>query len=322
MENHQTLFDRFFGEIPLNRFFERNAFSPLLMFFSVLVLGFVLFNIAGVFAVFIIYFNEIMQLFQKNPATAMNGLNDLMASNSNKMILSNTVALWLGLGLPTIWLAARHSTHIKAFLRIRPVSWKIYLLATLGWLLLFPIVGFLGQIGESIPLPDWMKVLEKAREDLLKPSLFKTINPLLLYFGIAITPAICEELMFRGYLQRQLDRVAPALISVVVCGVLFGLYHLSLKQLLPLSCIGIYLCWLTYKSGSILPAIWVHFLNNGFATTLGLIFAHQKNVDLNKLGNVDLPLLQMLPLVALSAFLLWKWSIFFTQKIEEKSTIN
>jgi uncharacterized protein len=45
--------------------------------------------------------------------------------------------------------------------------------------------------------------------------------------------------------------------------VLFGLYHLRLTQLLPLTAIGLYLAYLTWRTGSIWPAIVAHFVNNG-----------------------------------------------------------
>lgn len=306
-QDNASLYDRFLGYIPLNRFFERNAFPPLLVAFLVTAFIFILFNIIGGIAMVILMWKEFMQLFSNNPASAQLKLNQLMINLPNQMLMGNTIGMWFGLGLPIFWIAARHSSEIKAYLRLKPVNLSVLGLAALGWVMLFPLVGFLSQINEFIPVPHWMQLMEESRAELMQPRFFQKVNPILLFLGIALTPAICEELMFRGYLQRQFDRALPAVVAVVVCGILFGAYHLSIKQILPLSGIGIYLCWLTYRTGSIYPAMLVHLLNNGFAAAMGLAFANKKGVDLEKVGNVDLPILQMLPLVLLVIYLFIHW---------------
>jgi len=80
---------------------------------------------------------------------------------------------------------------------------------------------------------------------------------------MAVTPAICEELIFRGYAQRQFERSVSPAMAIVLSGVLFSLYHLRLSQFLPLAAIGIYLAYLTWRTGSLWPAILAHFANNG-----------------------------------------------------------
>ncbi len=115
---------------------------------------------------------------------------------------------------------------------------------------------------------------------LLPPpeSLVRALEQLLLLDGapaplwvvwlvIAVTPALCEELFFRGLILSGLRRLGlwPALIT---CALLFGLAHSSVYRLLPTFFIGLLLSWLVWRTGSIWTGIVAHALNNGIAATL------------------------------------------------------
>ena len=89
----------------------------------------------------------------------------------------------------------------------------------------------------------------------------------LVWLVIAITPALCEELFFRGLILSGLRRLGlwPALVT---CALLFGLAHSSVYRLLPTFFIGLLLSWLVWRTGSIWTGIVAHALNNGIAATL------------------------------------------------------
>jgi len=87
------------------------------------------------------------------------------------------------------------------------------------------------------------------------------------WLAIGVTPALCEELFFRGLILSGLRRLGiwPA---IVVCALLFGLAHSSIYRLLPTVFIGLLLSWLVWRTGSIWTSIVAHTLNNGIAATL------------------------------------------------------
>ena len=89
----------------------------------------------------------------------------------------------------------------------------------------------------------------------------------LVWLVIGITPAICEELFFRGLVLSGLRRLGlwPALLT---CALLFGLAHSSVYRLIPTFFIGLLLSWLVWRTGSIWTSILAHALNNGIAATL------------------------------------------------------
>jgi sodium transport system permease protein len=84
---------------------------------------------------------------------------------------------------------------------------------------------------------------------------------------VAITPAICEELLFRGLLLSALRGLGmwPALL---ITSLLFGLAHASIYRLLPTLFLGLVFGYLVWRSGSVLTGIVAHALNNGLMATL------------------------------------------------------
>jgi sodium transport system permease protein len=85
---------------------------------------------------------------------------------------------------------------------------------------------------------------------------------------VAVSPAICEEALCRGFLFSSLrDRIAPWAL-ILLTGLLFGVLHLSLYRLFGTTMLGIVLGLLVYKTGSIWTAVIFHALNNGIAALL------------------------------------------------------
>lgn len=85
---------------------------------------------------------------------------------------------------------------------------------------------------------------------------------------IAVTPAVCEEMLFRGMIFHSMKakyRITTAMIAVAV---LFGLYHMSLVKFIPTGFLGLMLCYVVYKTGSIYPAMLIHFINNAISVLI------------------------------------------------------
>lgn len=79
---------------------------------------------------------------------------------------------------------------------------------------------------------------------------------------VSVAPAICEELIHRGALTRALRvRLGPVL-AVLASAVLFGLMHIQPARLLPATLFGVVLGYATVVSGTIVPSIVMHLLNN------------------------------------------------------------
>lgn len=82
---------------------------------------------------------------------------------------------------------------------------------------------------------------------------------------VAVAPAVCEEVLFRGVLVRGLaTRFYPA-IAVLAGALVFALYHLRVVQLVPTFTLGLLLGYLALASGSVLPGMLAHLTNNTIA---------------------------------------------------------
>ena len=89
-------------------------------------------------------------------------------------------------------------------------------------------------------------------------------------FGIALlvvafTPAICEEMMFRGFILSGFKSKYRKWTAIVLCAFIFGVYHTSLIRLIPTMMLGICFAMIVYYTGSIIPAMMMHCLNNAIA---------------------------------------------------------
>ncbi|NLW02445.1 MAG: CPBP family intramembrane metalloprotease [Clostridiaceae bacterium] len=86
-------------------------------------------------------------------------------------------------------------------------------------------------------------------------------------FLIAVVPAVCEELLFRGLIQRGLERMGAGW-SIFLSGLLFGLFHFDFQRFAAQTLIGVIAAYLVYRTGSIINGMILHFLNNGLITLL------------------------------------------------------
>ena len=273
------------AQIPLNGWLERNDFSPLMMAFFGLVAAFILFQVVlSPIALAVILIAKGVQ-----PEEMFGDVSSLIQEHAVSLLTANTVGQVLGLALPAYLLARMHSTRPAAFLRLRKSDWAFVGLAFIGLLAITPAIQWLGMINEKIPLPDFIRSFEQSQMELIEQVLSVDTGILFNLVVLAITPAICEELLFRGYVQRQAERSMGIAGGVLFSGIIFGLYHLRLSQALPLCVLGIYLAWLVWRTGSLWPAIIVHFVNNAIAIAMGAYISRDAELDMADLEQMDVP---------------------------------
>ena len=82
---------------------------------------------------------------------------------------------------------------------------------------------------------------------------------------IALTPAVCEELMFRGYMFTAFKQKMSLTKAILAVSILFGISHMSLIKVIPTAILGAALAYAIHKADSIVASGMMHFLNNGFA---------------------------------------------------------
>jgi sodium transport system permease protein len=88
---------------------------------------------------------------------------------------------------------------------------------------------------------------------------------------VALTPAICEELAFRGFILSGLRRMGHKWGAIVLTAVLFGLAHGILQQSLSACVVGIVIGYVAVKTGSLLPGVLYHLTHNSLSILLSRI---------------------------------------------------
>lgn len=105
-------------------------------------------------------------------------------------------------------------------------------------------------------------------------------------FIMAITPGICEEVMFRGNIMNAY-RVLGKKKAIIYSAILFGVFHMNLQNLSGPIVLGIILGIVVYKTNSLFASILAHSVSNGIAITLGY-FASKYIGNIGDVDNVQL----------------------------------
>lgn len=206
-------------------------------------------------------------LFQVLAADYVTRGEDIGISPRNFMLALASAQVFFLL-VPTIRLAARHRLGLGTVLRFRspPRHFLLYTaaLAVCAFILsavwmtlqeLYLVPDFLRGVYDS-----WAETNELFTEHLLVGSNI----PLLLLglLAVGFVPAICEELFFRGLIQRSFEGELAPRTAIWITALLFAVIHMQPVLLIPLTGLGLLLGYLAWRSGSILPAILLHLLFN------------------------------------------------------------
>ncbi|MCL2664369.1 MAG: CPBP family intramembrane metalloprotease [Defluviitaleaceae bacterium] len=93
---------------------------------------------------------------------------------------------------------------------------------------------------------------------------------------IAVTPAVCEEIVFRGYILRAYNRLG-IFKAALISGLFFAFIHLDPQQFLYTFMMGALLAYLVYYTRSVYAGVLVHFLSNALQVVLVYILPPQES---------------------------------------------
>lgn len=103
----------------------------------------------------------------------------------------------------------------------------------------------------------------------LKNALPHTILEDAVFLFVALTAAICEETIFRGYLQRQFTGwTRNAAAGILLQSIAFGAAHAyqGTTGIITIFCFGCMFGWLAWWRKSLRPGILAHFLQDGIGS--------------------------------------------------------
>ena len=110
-------------------------------------------------------------------------------------------------------------------------------------------------------------------------ELMNSMSPVMLIIGVGIAPAICEEILFRGFLFGAFRERFKTLPAVLITAGLFGLYHMSLVKFFTTGAVGLTQGAVLGLTGSIFLPMLLHAINNTLSVVVsylcpGFISAH------------------------------------------------
>ncbi|HEU4561703.1 MAG TPA: ABC transporter permease subunit/CPBP intramembrane protease [Longimicrobium sp.] len=130
-----------------------------------------------------------------------------------------------------------------------PVGWAIGWLQLQWWDVPRDLFGGLARLVTATDLPRflWLMLL------------------------VAVTPAVCEEVVFRGVLFQSLAREQRMWRTVAMTALIFGAFHLSSEtaiRFLPTAWLGVLMGIAVWRTRSIFASMLMHFVNNGLAVVI------------------------------------------------------
>lgn len=257
------------SEIQPQSWVERNGFAEWAVAILWLVAAFILFQVlAGIVAVGLIAITEGLPSAAEAQSVMMERLDLVFIGNSAGQILF--------LGLATLLIVKLHvsNNNRSGYLRfnLQNDTGLFVTLSAILFIVIQPAIWYLGYLNSLIPMPESFSELQQSQYEMIENFLRSDGAMMLALFHIGMVPAVCEEVLFRGYVMRAFEKSWGIWTAIIVSGLMFGLYHMQLANLLPLATLGILLALVTWLSNSILPAIFAHFVNNGGAVVLATFF--------------------------------------------------
>lgn len=255
--------------VRLTGWLERQDFHPVLLAILVPVVAFFVYQFIGALAVAAMVIPGAVSDAQSGAAPDVADMMSQLTERADLLLIGNAVGQYLGFGLLVFLVVMLHTRQRAQFAYVRRADVPGLLLAIVGLFVLLPFNTWLAELNNALPLPQAIRDFDQSQMDMIE-GLFGSldISVGLALVLIALTPALCEEYLFRGYMQRQLERRVPILATILIVGIVFGLYHMRLTQALPLSFLGAYLAFAVWATGSLWTGVVLHLLNNGLAVLL------------------------------------------------------
>lgn len=241
-------------------------FAQLMFALFVMVASVFLFMAIGMIAVLPFY----------GVGSLMNGMSETSLNSPEGLSLLKYFQVIQSIGLfvaPPFAIGWLYSGNIGEYLKInRSTKAQSFLLAAICLLAVIPVINFLGAINSQMRLPEslsglenWMKTMEDAAKILTEKFLkVESFGGLLFnVFMIAVLPALGEELMFRGVIQRIFSTwTRNHHWGIWITAFLFSAMHMQFYGFLPRMALGAMFGYLLVWTGTMWVPILAHFVNN------------------------------------------------------------
>ena len=219
--------------------------------------------------------------------------------SSEQLIWIQGISQLLMFLLPALLFAWIFEGRATTFFQTGMKKWQALpvLLAILLIIIAIPMIDFLTTWNESLHLPEsmsqWeasMRAKQVQSQELMSGFLslpgvgYMLLNLLML----AAIPAVCEEFVFRGVIQKTLvGWFRNPHVAIVVTAAVFSLTHFEMFYFVPRFVLGICLGYIYYYTRTIWASVLAHFTNN--ALIVVLTYAHNAGIFAADPQSLQLP---------------------------------
>ena len=193
------------------------------------------------------------------------------ASTGGNAILTALVSVFSSVITLIIFLKTKWTPLTRGYLLSKP--W-----GTLLWVALF-------SLGTIIPLSFLYEQLGIEMDENTQQIITSIMKEPWGYVAVGILAPLAEEVVFRGAILRTLLGIMSKKnhwVAIMISAAIFGIVHANLAQFINALLMGLLLGWMYYRTGSLVPGILLHWINNTMAYVLANIIPQSdgKLIDL------------------------------------------
>jgi membrane protease YdiL (CAAX protease family) len=239
----------------------------------------------------LVFFGLLAGIVLAQPFVSEETVNDAFTIRWTQLLMSICAFVF-----PAVSCAFLFKQENKTFWQWEKIpAGSIILTTGLSILFLIPFINFLAWLNSSIHFPEALAQLESIlrkmgdeANQVIEMLLISNSTSDLLQnlFVLALVPAISEELLFRGTLQKILGERLNVHVAVWITAIIFSAFHMEFFGFVPRVLLGAFLGYLFVWSGSLYLSMVAHFVNNAFIVFAGYLVSssYVADVEIDDIG--------------------------------------
>ncbi|MCR5636262.1 MAG: CPBP family intramembrane metalloprotease [Clostridiales bacterium] len=196
------------------------------------------------------------------------------------LYILNGIALLIALPLGAFIICRISDTYLSDCIVIKRVPAKKTALLVISGLGICMLANYMVEMLAVIAGTTGINISSQTMELSMKFTSPGTLGTMLI--SVAIVPALAEEFMFRGVVLTILRKYGDT-FAIFISSLLFGLLHGNFVQTPFAFVVGLVLGFITVYTGSMLPSMIIHCLNNSISIIITYL---NNNIELEAVTEV------------------------------------
>ncbi|MBR1693577.1 MAG: CPBP family intramembrane metalloprotease [Lachnospiraceae bacterium] len=243
----------------------------------------------------------VMLLFIATPIQMMLGMTGVLITELIFLAMAILGAIVMKEPLREVFPLHRpHARQVFGSLLLWAAAYLLVLFSTL-------LIGFL--------FPEQMGEVQTGLSDVITSVPFG-----IRFLIVAVSPAICEEAVHRGFILHFLKPVQKKWAIVVIMGILFGIFHLDPIRFLATAILGMALTYAALETDNMFYSFLIHLINNTLSVLATRVTENMDADAMNAQSSITLSVVgAYLLFLCIAPWLLWAAVSLLHPKKTEKT---